>query len=331
MKKTWLALTYSAALLSGCQMITETESVTTRTAYSDLWTSAEVAADDNVHSPVPEIVNPDADPNRILTNQTESGNREYLFADSIKQENGLVVALVEYRYAQPQKLPSNGLTYTHNHWFEQIDCANRLRTIRTTTHYNAQGEIVDANEYAIAKLTPAQMKLLAQPNDKVIQEVCERIGANTDKVAEPERVVNTPQNMTPPSVVSASETVTPSVETKPVESSTSGEVPAEHVAAPTKAEKTNKKTSKKTKQDKEKTEVPVKTEIDFIQRDKPKSESVSSQLPEISEEDLHRPALPADVPDDESESDPSILKPQSSGQPVDLPDDFWNIGVPTSQ
>lgn len=339
MKKTLIALTCSSALLSGCQMITETETVT-KTQYSDLWTSAEVAADDSIQTPTPEMVNPDTDPNRILTSKTETGNREYLFADSIKQENGTIVALVEYRYAQPQKLPSNGLTYTHNHWFEQIDCANNLRTIRTTTHYNAQGEIVDANEYPIAKLTPAQMKLLAQPDDGVIKEVCKRVNMDAGKVATPPPVVTTPQEVAPPPAMPASGTVappTPNVDEKQPENAPNGSVPenkaADKPAQPetkpeVKPEKTNKKSADKATKGKAKDdEVPVKTDIDFIQKDKAKNAPVVPQMPEITEEDLHRPALPADAPDDVNAPDKSTLQPKSNGQD-DLPADFWEIGAP---
>lgn len=327
MKKTLIALTCSSALFSGCQTITETETVT-KTKYSDLWTSAEVAADSSIQTQMPEINNPDTDPNRILTSKTQSGNREYLFADSIKQENGMVMALIEYRYAQPQKLPSNGLTYTHNHWFEQIDCANSLRTIRTTTHYNAQGEIVDANEYPIAKFTPEQIKLLAQPNDGVIKEVCQRIGMNVGKVVAP--------------AVSASNVAVPSamqdVNSQQPEKNSDNSISGNKVAdTPVKTEVKSKPQSeslnniptqsiKQTTKNK-KDEAPVKNKIDFINQDKSDVRPAVSQLPEISEEDLHRPALPADAPDEFS-ADKLADESKSSKQFDDLPPDFWEIGTP---
>lgn len=332
MKKTWIALTCSGVLLSGCQMITETESVT-KTQYSGLWTSAEVAADNSVQTATPEMVNPDTDPNRILISKTDSGNREYLFADSIRQENGTVVALIEYRYAQPQKLPSNGLTYTHNHWFEQIDCANSLRTIRTTTHYNAQGEIVDANEYPIPKLTPAQMKLLAQPNDGVIKEVCQRVGMNAGKVATLPPVVTKPQKVTPPPVAASEPVVPPAAPPTPTQPETASEPAVSNKTddtsppADTPSTQNNKKTTDKSKKGKNKkdakkeNDVSVKSEIDFIGKDKTEPAAPAKQ-PETPEKEQ---------PAKEKEVNGATLSAEPDNVNDDLPPDFWEIGAPTQQ
>ncbi|SOD68552.1 hypothetical protein SAMN02746062_01307 [Alysiella filiformis DSM 16848] len=291
--------------------MTETET-TTRTTYSDLWTSAEVAADESIHTPPAATVNPDNDPNRILTSKTESGNREYLFADSIKQDNGKIMALIEYRYAHTQKLPSNGLLYTHNHWFEEIDCANKIRTVLTTTHYNAQGEIVDANEYPSPKLTPAQMKLLAQPDDGVIKEVCQRVGQN--KPAAP--AVSGNPTATPPSNPPTS---TPN---ETGESPTANNPIAPQAASETAAPQPTPKENKRKKKDKNKPKPAEPTnnkngEIDFIQ--KGKQETPTTQQPENP---------PANEVEEKGETETSSPTHHTAPAQDELPPDFWTIGAP---
>ena len=116
------------------------------------------------------------DTNKLLTLTDVSGNREYLVLDSIAQERGVVTALIEFRYVKPQTLPANGMIYHYNQWREQIDCKNKVRILRTTTHYNAVGEVVDTRDYPLPKYKPAELAALSQPDDKVIQQVCERVG-----------------------------------------------------------------------------------------------------------------------------------------------------------
>lgn len=353
MKKPFALLTCSAFALSGCQMISETHNIDTKTTYSDLWTSAEVAADERIHS-APQTVNPDTDPNRIPTSKTESGNREYLFADSIKQENGKVMALIEYRYAQTQKLPSNGLPYTHNHWFEEIDCANKIRTVRTTTHYNAQGEIVDANEYPAPKLSPAQMKLLAQPDDGVIKEVCQRVGGAPTVSGSPE---NNPASHTPsvsgnaenptatqtPTVSGSPDnqpaTQTPTVSGSPTnqnrdnaDTAPAPQAASEAVAAPPATEneaQTNSK-NKRNKKDKIKN-TPAKNEtnpadtvpqVDFVKQSKQQNQA-DTQPEKPSETQPAATALPLEMSNDDE-----IAPIQPKQQHDDLPADFWTIGAP---
>ena len=115
------------------------------------------------------------DTNKLLTLTDVSGNREYLVLDSIAQERGVVTALIEFRYVKPQTLPANGMIYHYNQWREQIDCKNKVRILRTTTHYNAVGEVVDTRDYPLPKYKPAELAALSQPDDKVIQQVCERV------------------------------------------------------------------------------------------------------------------------------------------------------------
>ncbi|ULJ63982.1 hypothetical protein [Wielerella bovis] len=185
MKLRSIALAMACSILfSGCHVIHETR-FTTR--YTDLWQSQE--SDDGqpesigVATSQPEkptehkMPDPTRNPNYVPIGEANaSGSREFLLADSIKQENGVITALIEYHYPKPQKSPATGAWYAYNRWFEQIDCTNSIRTIRTTTHYSANGEIVDANEFPLPKYTADQLKLLSQPNDGVIREVCKRVG-----------------------------------------------------------------------------------------------------------------------------------------------------------
>lgn len=179
-----LCLIMTCLLLAACQ--------TQRAKISSLWSSDEVVEDvadtpyadeDNMHTAsytytasthMPaEVIN---DKNKLLTLTDVSGNREYLILDSISQERGIVTALIEFHYVKPQTLPANGMIYNYNQWREQIDCKNKVRILRNTTHYNAVGEVVDTRDYPLPKYKPAELAALSQPEDKVIQQVCERVG-----------------------------------------------------------------------------------------------------------------------------------------------------------
>lgn len=178
---TRLCLIMACLLLSACQ--------SQREKFTSIWSPAEVVEDATAYSnnydnsmldnPLGQNHEPaiSRDPNKLLTLTDVSGNREYLLLDSIAQERGILTALIEFRYVRPQTLPANGMTYHYNQWREQIDCKNKVRILRTTTHYNLGGEIVDTINYPLPKYKPAELAALSQPNDKVIMEVCERSGA----------------------------------------------------------------------------------------------------------------------------------------------------------
>lgn len=249
------------------------------------------------------------DSNKILTLTDGAGNREYLLADSIQQQNGITTALIEFRYAKTQTLPANGMPYTHNHWLEQIDCQNKVRLLRSTTHYNNLGEIVDTNEYPLPKYKPAELAALAQPNDKVIQEVCQRIGA-------PVSTATTEDDTLPPPVVAnASDVATASA-------------PAE---TPKASEDATKKTKKKGKKDKEE-RVKVDTKIDFINKDKTETvaPATSASAPVAPEKDSKTTDVKAtEKPITETKtSDDNGSTPLTPQQNDDLPPDFWEIGKP---
>lgn len=178
---TRLCLIMACLLLSACQ--------TQREKFTSIWSPAEVVEeaaahptsyDDNIlDNPLGQNHEPaiSRDPNKLLTLTDVSGNREYLLLDSIAQERGILTALIEFRYVRPQTLPSNGMTYHCNQWREQIDCKNKVRILRTTTHYNLAGEIVDTRDYPLPKYKPAELAALSQPDDKAIQYVCSKTGA----------------------------------------------------------------------------------------------------------------------------------------------------------
>ncbi len=176
-----LCLIMTCLLLSACQ--------TQREKFTSIWSPAEVVEDASAHpadynqlldNPLGQTVDNSAvvnDPNKLLTLTDISGNREYLILDRISQERGILTAMIEFRYVKPQTLPANGMTYHYNQWREQIDCKNKVRILRNTTHYNMAGEIVDTIDYPLPKYKPAELAALSQPDDKVIQYVCERAGA----------------------------------------------------------------------------------------------------------------------------------------------------------
>lgn len=176
-------MNHKLCLMLAC--ILATSACNSQRFMPSLWSSETVTEETQEDDSPTEILQ---DSNKLNTSTDESGNREFLFLDSIKQENGVITAIVEYRYSKSQTLPANGLNYTHNHWLEQIDCQHKVRSIRATTHYNDVGEIIDSNEYPPPKFKPADLKALSQPNDKVIQEVCARLGlvATSSTIAEPE-------------------------------------------------------------------------------------------------------------------------------------------------
>lgn len=356
--------------LSSCQ--TYSEIISKKSRFSTLWTSEEVANDASLHQQEadnpnlqqnmtePSFNNPDGeDPNRLLVQTDSSGNREFLLLPSIKKDNQAIVALIEYRYAQPQKHP-NGLMYTHNHWFEQIDCQNKIRTIRTTTHYNHVGQVVDANEYPVPKYTPDQIKLLAQPNDGVIREVCQRMGANPPE--------NTPQTVSNSNPVvsgisgatgtgtasttpqSASDVTTPTqaVSNNPLNQQVNQQENAAVVPTPDNAKNSKNAKNAKNKKDKLKKqnnnqekekEVTTPNEIDFIQKSNPvPADGTSDANPKKSESSSEIKAIKANdsgnteknLPKQENKKENKeaemgrVLQPKQD----DLPPDFWTIGMP---
>lgn len=199
--KRYLLVAVSAALLlHGCKIPFIKKEISLesfRTTYSSEWET--VSSDGGADTPVAAP----ADSNKIPVG-IQDGNREFLFADSIRQENGVITALVEYRYAAPQVLPETGRSYTHNHWLEQIDCNNHIRSIRSTTHYNEANEIVDANEYAVPRYSAEDIKMLAKPEDGVIREVCRRVRGDA-AASEPAAASAVTAASQPTAPVSASE------------------------------------------------------------------------------------------------------------------------------
>lgn len=209
--KRYLLVAVSAALLlHGCKIPFIKKEISLesfRTTYSPEWET--VSSDGGTDTPI----SAPADSNKIPVG-IQDGNREFLFADSIRQENGVITALVEYRYAAPQVLPETGRSYTHNHWLEQIDCNNHIRSIRSTTHYNDANEIVDANEYAVPRYSAEDIKMLAKPEDGVIREVCRRVRGDA-AASEPAAA----SAVTAASQAAASEPVAASQPTAPVSAS----------------------------------------------------------------------------------------------------------------
>lgn len=289
-----LVLSLAGCLKRGGEL--SEQSFQTTTSYSDNWVT--------VSGTDPRGKNDAgaADPNKIPVGG-ENGNREFLFADSIKQENGVITALVEYRYAAPQVLPETGRSYTHNHWLEQIDCANGIRSIRATTHYNADGQIVDANEYAVPRYSAEDIKMLSKPDDPVIVEACRRVNGAPPPAAASEAASGT--EIAHPPFPAASEPAVPpetaASAPKATENAASeaASVPAlpESASAPAatasrpepaKESKDGKKGKEKGKRGKRKTEETAKP------ADPPAAASVPAAAPET-------PAAPPPAPADNGE------------------------------
>lgn len=297
MIKPLLPLLFGTALaVSGCQHLMRTETVTdeTRTIYSDAWvtvsdntSSTDGTTDNAVKIPVSEL----------------DGNREFLFADSIRQENGVITALVEYRYAAPQVLPETGRSYTHNHWLEQIDCHNHIRSIRATTHYNAQNEIVDANEYAVPNYSAEDIKMLSRPDDAVILEVCRRVNGAGDtapaaasaasdagtKIAEPAvHAASEPQTQAASAPVSAASEAAASA---PAPSVTAPPAAASEAVAPPKGkkEKSDSKQKKKGKKTPDKADGHQAAEAAPHTASAPAPTAVEQNEPAAASETLLRP------------------------------------------
>lgn len=240
---TRLGLIMACLLLAACQ--------TQREKFTSIWSPAEVVEDASTYPSVDYanlMDNPlgqphstaQADaPNKLLTLTDMSGNREYLFTDSISQERGILTALIEFRYVRPQTLPANGMTYHYNQWREQIDCKNKVRILRTTTHYNLAGEIVDTINYPLPKYKPAELAALSQPNDKAIQYICERAGETGLAVGD----------------AAVATTAKDDVKAKPEKNSKNKK---------DKTDKTDKTKDNKNKDDK----IKVEEKIDFINKDK---------------------------------------------------------------
>lgn len=300
MMKPLLPLLFGTALaVSGCQHLIRTETVAdeTRTIYSDAWvtvsdntSSTDGTTDNAVKIPVSEL----------------DGNREFLFADSIRQENGVITALVEYRYAAPQVLPETGRSYTHNHWLEQIDCHNHIRSIRATTHYNAQNEIVDANEYAVPNYSAEDIKMLSRPDDAVILEVCRRVNGTGDtalaaasaasdagtKIAEPAvHAASEPQTQAASAPVGAASAASEAAASAPAPSVAAPPAAASEAVAPPKGkkEKSDSKQKKKGKKTPDKADGHQAAETAPPAASAPAPTAVEQNEPDAASETLLRP------------------------------------------
>lgn len=172
-------LLYSALLLTSCSLINnltdskiaqtnndDNQWVQGTTSYSPEWTTISAS-----NTPIDR--QPTMNNNKWLASTDDNGNREFLFTDSVHIDKGIITALIEYRYSSAQILPENHKTYTHNHWLEQIDCVHHIRTIRATTQYSEDNQIIDANEYPVPKYSHDDLKSLSKPDDPIIQKVCD--------------------------------------------------------------------------------------------------------------------------------------------------------------
>ncbi|WP_277074722.1 surface-adhesin E family protein [Simonsiella muelleri] len=230
------------------------------------------------------------DTNKLLTLTDVSGNREYLVLDSIAQERGVVTALIEFRYVKPQTLPANGMIYHYNQWREQIDCKNKVRILRTTTHYNAVGEVVDTRDYPLPKYKPAELAALSQPDDKVIQQVCERVGEKGLAVGDATLVTDTNKQVKEKPVkekatkaeenrIKVDEKIDfinkGKTETAPIQAASDVVKPAEKATEST--EKSNKKDKKADKKSSKKSEK---------SNDKPAEQSTPAESPALEEGEI---------------------------------------------
>lgn len=230
------------------------------------------------------------DTNKLLTLTDVSGNREYLVLDSIAQERGVVTALIEFRYVKPQTLPANGMIYHYNQWREQIDCKNKVRILRTTTHYNAVGEVVDTRDYPLPKYKPAELAALSQPDDKVIQQVCERVGEKGLAVGDATLVTDTNKPVKEKPVkekatkaeenrIKVDEKIDfinkGKTETAPIQAASDVVKPAEKATEST--EKSNKKDKKADKKSSKKSEK---------SNDKPAEQSTPAESPALEEGEI---------------------------------------------
>ena len=230
------------------------------------------------------------DTNKLLTLTHVSGNREYLALDSIAQERGVVTALIEFRYVKPQTLPANGMIYHYNQWREQIDCKNKVRILRTTTHYNAVGEVVDTRDYPLPKYKPAELAALSQPDDKVIQQVCERVGEKGLAVGDATLVTDTNKPVKEKPVkekatkaeenrIKVDEKIDfinkGKTETAPIQAASDVVKPAEKATEST--EKSNKKDKKADKKSSKKSEK---------SNDKPAEQSTPAESPALEEGEI---------------------------------------------
>lgn len=271
----YLGLIMACVLLSACQA--------QREKFISLWSPSEVADDASAHptdyaslidNPLGQPHTPaQADaPNKLLTMTDMSGNREYLFTDSISQERGILTALIEFRYVRPQTLPANGMTYHYNQWREQIDCKNKVRILRTTTHYNLAGEIVDTINYPLPKYKPAELAALAQPNDKAIQYICERAGETGLAVGDA-AVATTAKDdgKTKPEKNSKNKKDKTDKNNNKVENKEEKENKVEKSESSDKSQNNQTKNSKNKKEKEDK--IKVEEKIDFINKDKDKTEA----------------------------------------------------------
>lgn len=153
------------------------------TSYSPEWTTISTTSNSSTE--------PQSSINKWLASTDDNGNREFLFTDSVRTDKGITTALIEYRYASAQILPENHKAYTHNHWLEQIDCIHHIRTIRATTQYSEDNQIIDANEYPVPKYSRDDLQALSKPDDPIIQKVCD-IANNKDSTPNITTTASTP-------------------------------------------------------------------------------------------------------------------------------------------
>lgn len=178
-------LVICVALFSGCHVLTQSQ---VQTHFSDSWRNvgSETSSDSDLFKAESRVVepsnfmtprhepNPDKNPHYILTSSPSNGH-EYLLEDSVRDDNGTIVAWIEFRYLTPQTLPEKNLKYFYNRWYEQIDCEHKVRILRATFSYDVHGEVVDAHQYTAPAYSPEQLQAIAQPNDGVIRAVCQHV------------------------------------------------------------------------------------------------------------------------------------------------------------
>ena len=283
-----LCLIMACLLLVGCQA--------QRAKIASLWSSEEVV-EDAADAPYSDVsYGDDANMNNATyttSTSTNTPNFSVILNDTNKlltQERGVVTALIEFRYVKPQTLPANGMIYHYNQWREQIDCKNKVRILRTTTHYNAVGEVVDTRDYPLPKYKPAELAALSQPDDKVIQQVCERVGEKGLAVGDATLVTDTNKQVKEKPVkekatkaeenrIKVDEKIDfinkGKTETAPIQAASDVVKPAEKATEST--EKSNKKDKKADKKSSKKSEK---------SNDKPAEQSTPAESPALEEGEI---------------------------------------------
>ncbi|MDO4434537.1 MAG: hypothetical protein Q4B82_08175 [Alysiella sp.] len=164
------------------------------------------------------------------------------------------------------------------------------------------------------------MKLLAQPDDGVIKEVCQRLGMNEpaapNTATPPSNVPNAPvvapptPNADTPQAVSASQAVAaPDANKAPQPENTSDKNTQNKRKKKEKIKATAKQQNEKT--DKQ----PNPAEIDFINQSK---QNTPATQPKNNNQPNPQPVVPA------QNAAPDVAPVQHEP----LPDDFWTIGAP---